>query len=167
MANRPIDVYKFIDTKDGDTNQCWPWTGSTGQFGRPTWRMDGKYASPTRIVYSLVKGEIADGLVVRHTCDNAKCCNHTHLELGTRSENEADKYLRDRAGLPVLVVREIRRLLTTTNQSDQKIADYVALKFDHPVSREAVRNIKLGKTRTHGNEKTQDELIAEMMNKEN
>jgi hypothetical protein len=50
-----------------------------------------------RIMYMAVHGPIPNGLVVRHRCDNKRCCNPYHLEVGTKSENAYDYYLRGRA----------------------------------------------------------------------
>jgi hypothetical protein len=44
----------------------------------------------------MFKGEIPDGLVVRHRCDDPACVNPYHLELGTQIDNCADKVLRGR-----------------------------------------------------------------------
>tara|TARA_R110001606_G_scaffold115974_2_gene244548 strand:- start:697 stop:1032 length:336 start_codon:yes stop_codon:yes gene_type:complete len=49
-----------------------------------------------RFAYALSKGEIPDGFVVRHTCDNPACCNPDHLILGTQADNIADMYKRKR-----------------------------------------------------------------------
>lgn len=41
-------------------------------------------------------GDIPDGMVVRHKCDNPSCTNPDHLELGTRRQNVMDKIKRGR-----------------------------------------------------------------------
>ena len=38
--------------------------------------------------------EIPNGFIVRHKCDNRKCCNPEHLELGTYSDNSLDTAIR-------------------------------------------------------------------------
>ena len=40
---------------------------------------------------------VPEGLIVRHTCDNPRCCNPHHLILGTRKDNTADMISRGRA----------------------------------------------------------------------
>lgn len=158
--NKPIDVFKFIDTQEGNKDVCWQWTGAiSGRDQRPTFRLYGKNVVPSRVVYELVKHPIPPKLIIRHTCDNGLCCNPYHLELGTRSQNENDKYERDRAGLPVLVVRDIKRMLAVTDRTQEAIAAAVSIKYNLNVSREAVRNIKLGLRRTQENTQSQDDII--------
>lgn len=41
-------------------------------------------------------GEIPDGLLVRHKCDNRLCVNPEHLELGTIQDNVNDREIRGR-----------------------------------------------------------------------
>lgn len=50
-----------------------------------------------RFVYEQCFGEIPDGLIVRHKCDNPECINPEHLTLGTYKDNMRDKYERNRA----------------------------------------------------------------------
>ncbi|MED4262025.1 HNH endonuclease signature motif containing protein [Priestia aryabhattai] len=50
-----------------------------------------------RFMWSLWnKKEIPDGMVVRHKCDNSKCCNPHHLEIGTQYDNVQDAVKRGR-----------------------------------------------------------------------
>lgn len=58
----------------------------------------GKIWSAHRWVYTNVKGEIPEGLLVMHTCDNKCCVNPEHLKVGTWKDNlhdYFDKYGRD------------------------------------------------------------------------
>jgi hypothetical protein len=144
------DLFANIDTKGGDDTQCWPWIGGASSLykDRGYFQYEGKRWLAYRLMYTLVHGEIPEGKVIRHLCDNSLCTNPKHLMPGTKSENETDKYENDRAGLPVAVVREIKRLLQTTDATQQTIATYVSKRYNYDVSRSAVRNIKLGLRRT-------------------
>jgi hypothetical protein len=64
----------------------------------------------------------------------------------------------------MVILREIRRLLIATDLSANEIAQAVSTKFSYPVSRETVRNIKLGKRRTQGEEQSQEELTKGLEN---
>lgn len=75
---------------------CCEWLGSRikkgyGQFHAGRWpdgRQDVRYAH--RVIWELHHGPIAEGLVVRHKCDNPPCCNIEHLAIGTQGDNVAD-----------------------------------------------------------------------------
>ena len=161
--NDITDIFRYVDTRAGDKEQCWPWIGGAGSIykDRGYFQFEGKKWLAYRLMYTLVHGEIPNGKVVRHKCDNSLCVNPHHLELGTQSENENDKYLNDRAGIPVAAVREIKRLLQTANVTQQRIAEYVSARYNYPISREAVRNIKLGLRRGNSDEaRTADEVAG-------
>ena len=51
-----------------------------------------------RVIYQLKYGDIPNGMVVRHKCDNPSCCNIEHLELGTQYDNVQDMIKRNRSG---------------------------------------------------------------------
>lgn len=80
----------YIESKvtKGD---CWEWTGATFSktgYGMACWQS--KTVSAHRLSFTAFNGEIPDGLVVRHKCDNRKCCNPEHLILGTLKDNMED-----------------------------------------------------------------------------
>lgn len=56
----------------------------------------GKSILAHRIAYTVTFGEVSQGLVIRHKCDNSKCINPKHLETGTHQENMKDKADRGR-----------------------------------------------------------------------
>lgn len=45
---------------------------------------------PHKVSYALAYGELAEGLVIRHLCNNSKCHNPAHLTSGTASDNQQD-----------------------------------------------------------------------------
>ena len=47
-----------------------------------------------RYMYEQKNWPIPAGLVLRHKCDNPRCCNPDHLEVGTRKDNWEDMRLR-------------------------------------------------------------------------
>jgi hypothetical protein len=52
--------------------------------------------SAHRIAYIIKHGSIPEGKFVLHKCDNAKCINHEHLELGDHEKNMSDRDNRGR-----------------------------------------------------------------------
>lgn len=84
-----------VDKTDG----CWNWTACT--FGHMGY---GKFsiARSTSVSahcwsYEYHHGDIPEGMVVMHTCDNPKCVNPDHLVLGTRKDNQRDMKEKGRA----------------------------------------------------------------------
>lgn len=78
-----------------DDNNCWNWLKSLYPNGYGQVRYYGKSSYSHRIAYLLAKGNIENDLVVRHKCDNRKCCNPEHLELGSYSDNTIDMIQRN------------------------------------------------------------------------
>lgn len=79
--------------------ECMVWAGnwvSHNGYGRMTFKR--KKLLTHRAVYMARKGEIPDGRQVMHSCDNRRCCNPTHLSLGTGQDNTNDRKAKDRLG---------------------------------------------------------------------
>lgn len=78
----------------GPWGTCWVWTacvvGGYGQFG-----LNGKLRYAHQIAWELTHGAIPNrdgcsGTVIRHDCDNRRCCNPAHMQLGTTVDNVRD-----------------------------------------------------------------------------
>ncbi len=78
------------------TDTCWLWTGAMLKTGYGSIRIDGKAMRAHRVAYELEKGEIPDGMLLRHTCDNRECVNPDHLIPGTSKDNTNDALVRGR-----------------------------------------------------------------------
>lgn len=159
--NSLTDVFKFIDMRGGDETLCWPWTGATSgrDADRPYFSVEGKKLLAYRVVYELVHGDPGH-LQVRHRCDNSLCCNPHHLELGTNSENALDNVIRDRTGLPVAAVREIKELLSENvdGRTQDEIARLVSSRHGVRVARSTVAHIARGSRRSVQGQMTQQEV---------
>lgn len=80
-----------------DENGCFILTShSTNSGGYAEIRIKGRTTKVHRHIYEQCFGEIPNGLVVRHKCDNPSCINPEHLETGTHQENMQDMMLRNR-----------------------------------------------------------------------
>ena len=85
--------------QSGGPDACWPWMGGRKAKGygnfflkRETPGRNGRmvFVNAHKFAYLITKGEIPEGMVVRHTCDNPPCCNPADLISGTMKMNTAD-----------------------------------------------------------------------------
>ncbi len=60
-----------------------PW-----ELRMPTWR---EPEAPYRELYIRIRGQIPDGVLLRHKCDIRPCVNPNHLEPGTHLDNARDR----------------------------------------------------------------------------
>ena len=137
----------IMTRKNGECFDCV--SHKPGQDGYPRARVDGKLDRTHRHVYRKFKGEIPDGMIVRHTCDNRLCCNPDHLILGTHADNARDRVERrrgatgeknGRAKLTAEQAEEIRASVFTTS----------LLSEWYSVSPATIRRIQSGKTWKEG-----------------
>ena len=67
---------------------CWEWTACRDK-GYGIFSLDGKTQGSHRFAYTLIYGEIPEGHVVHHTCENSGCVNPLHLRTMTRGDHRA------------------------------------------------------------------------------
>lgn len=94
-----------VDSSGGPA-ACWPYMGGRkkangyGTFfaKRATPGKSGKSLAVNahKFAYVVSKGQVPEGLIVRHKCDNPPCCNPDHLILGTYHDNNMDTLERGR-----------------------------------------------------------------------
>jgi predicted XRE-type DNA-binding protein len=122
---RKSRVPEFWDrVKITTPSECWLWAGPVSVYGYGVYSKkiseEQKVSKPAhREAYERTFGEIPDGQVIRHSCDNRKCCNPGHLSAGTHADNVLDKVSRNRQSrgetmwnhlLKERNVKQIRRL---------------------------------------------------------
>lgn len=126
MAKKPIPLIGYLGNEKiiarfmrfvRKTDYCWEWAGahSTNLDGtlRAQFRL-GKSLSASRAAYALLMGDITDGRLVLHDCDNPGCVRPDHLRLGTNEDNTQDMMRRGRGTLgtkrdPAIVKRGYKR----------------------------------------------------------
>jgi len=95
------DIARFWSKVDKrGEGECWEWKASCqvngyGQFALKRGKVILQRSH--RVAYIITYGNIPDGLIVCHHCDNKKCCNPNHLFAGSYSDNNWDTVLKGRA----------------------------------------------------------------------
>lgn len=80
-----------------DSNGCWVCTSHSAAAGYPVCKFEGRQQSISRALWKTLYGKIGRQEYVLHKCDNKKCLNPDHLEIGTALKNKNDE--RSRLGL--------------------------------------------------------------------
>lgn len=107
------DAARFWEkVRQGQPNECWLWTASL--IGRPTARygqfvVNGKHLYAHRVAWELANGRPVGDAVVMHSCDTHRCCNPSHLSVGTQADNLRDAARKGRLRLPRKRNREFRQ----------------------------------------------------------
>jgi hypothetical protein len=110
---------------------------------------NGKSVRLHRLIYEQNYGEIQEGLIVRHKCDNRNCINPEHLEVGTPKDNTRDMLERGRAYTGEQDGESNGNSKLTKEQVDEIRADKnstnVALGKKYGVTHSTISAIRLGK----------------------
>jgi len=80
------------------TDSCWIWIGAKNKRGYGLFSFRNKKSITThRVSYILYRGEIPEGKLICHTCDNPSCINPQHLWAGTTQQNTRDMVIKGRS----------------------------------------------------------------------
>lgn len=91
------DIERFWDHVDkSDNSSCWPWVkGVFSHFPHGKFKANGKTLKTHRVSYFLEFKHLPP--LLRHTCDNARCCNPFHIIPGSQKDNMNDMVERRRS----------------------------------------------------------------------
>lgn len=77
---------------------CWEWKGKKDKDGYGRLRVGGRITIRTnRAAWIVANGEIPNGKMICHKCDNPCCINPDHLYVGTAKDNATDRRNRGRS----------------------------------------------------------------------
>lgn len=119
--------------------------------GYPRFKIKGKAMSGAKYMWVKLYGDVPDGIVVRHVCDNPLCINPDHLIVGTQAENIADRVERDRSargeenGRAILTARLVG-IIRKRLERGETLAS-VAERYGVTIG--AISNIKYGRNWKH------------------
>ena len=85
----------------GDKIACWNWVACTNQSGYGWFNVSCNKPTTAHRVSAMLHGlidSLKSPLHVLHKCDNPKCCNPSHLFVGTNADNVADRVAKKRSG---------------------------------------------------------------------
>jgi hypothetical protein len=80
---------RFWEKVDQSGN-CWLWTAGCDRDGYGVFRHESRQWRAPRVAWTLTHGDIPEGMVVMHACDNPPCVNPAHLSIGTYQDNARD-----------------------------------------------------------------------------
>jgi len=136
-----VDILNRIwpRVKVNEKSGCWEWQGCTHNrsgHGRTRHPVTQKMVYVHRLMYELAKGEIPPLEVVRHKCDNPRCCRPAHLELGSVQDNAQDRL--ERGGYSVKLDFQVAERIRLDHA---KGATVDRLAWDYSISRATVYDV--------------------------
>ena len=150
-----INMFRMLLRHLRPQGDCLVWTGARWENGYGRVYIAGEDCRVHRLMWELTNGDIPEGMLVCHTCDNPPCCNPDHLFIGTFKDNSADrdKKLRHYHGEDVntnkLTEDQVIEIRLLWESSPRKYGLLSALGREYGVSHIQIRNIITGKSWKH------------------
>ena len=156
LTEEQVSNFAVKISKQGH-DECWEWQGSRHPQGYGQVRINHGLFLSHRVAWELFFGEIPEGKLVLHKCNNPSCVNPYHLYLGDHSDNTSDMIRNGthRANSPRLYDEEIwliRRLLHHSVKQpliakmfkvDRSVISRINTRSDYP-SRGSINNSQQG-----------------------
>lgn len=124
-------------------DECWPWLANKNKSGHGRFRSGGRLVMAHRQSWEFFFGNIPEGKMVLHKCDDPGCVNPYHLYLGSNSDNMKDSVRAgthngpQRRSLNEEQLKEAQRLLSF-GRSQYSVARILS------VSRSTIENVNKG-----------------------
>lgn len=85
-----MDIYRIKKNTVVTPSGCWEWQRSCNSAGYGQLTENKVYWLAHRYAYACTNLDLEPTDVIRHQCHNTKCCNPSHLLVGTHKDNWQD-----------------------------------------------------------------------------
>lgn len=148
-SKRQALFWQNVDRRGPD--ECWPWLRARTRKGYGSTAFYGETCNAHRAAYLFTFGAVEPNRDICHHCDNPPCCNPSHLFVGTRRDNMADKAAKGRS---VRGERHRAARLTADQVREMRVRAasgeaYVSLAHFYGIARQNIRSICLRRLWRH------------------
>jgi hypothetical protein len=141
---KPHEFWSMVDKKS--ESECWNWLGVVNQWGYGRYNNKGTHMAH-RYAYELEHGKSIKGFVAMHKCDNPRCCNVKHLEIGTHADNQHDKVKKNRhakgekQGMSILTENQVKE---AREKYKPRVVTYKMLAKEYGVCKDTIQKAVRG-----------------------